>query len=73
MSEELLPMMLEKCLEEYVTPFLDATSTTTTTFDLWMNRRAHDIFAIVINFLIPQWEPYHVCVGLFKVDDTTRV
>jgi hypothetical protein len=53
MSEELLPMMLEKCLEEYVTPFLDATSTTTTTFNLWMNRRAHDTFALVINFLIP--------------------
>jgi hypothetical protein len=73
MSEEILPMMVEKCLEEYVTPFLDATSTATTKFDLWMNKKAHDTFAFVINFLTPQWEPCHVCVGLFEVDDTTRV
>jgi hypothetical protein len=73
MSEDILPMMVEKCLEKYVTPFLNATSTAITTFDLWMNRGAHDTFALVINFLTPQWEHHHVCVGFFEVDDITRV
>lgn len=73
MSEKILPMMVEKCFEEYVTPFLDAMSTTITTFDLWMNRGARDIFALVINFLIPQWEHRHGCVGFFEVDDTIGV
>jgi len=73
MSEEILPMMVEKCLEEYVTSFLDATSTTITTFDLRINRRARDIFALVINLLTPQWEHCHGCVGFFEVDDTIGV
>jgi hypothetical protein len=73
MSEKIIPMMVEKCLKKYVTPFLDATSTVIVTFDLWMNRRACDTFALVINFLTPQWEPCHVCVGLFEVDGTTKV
>jgi hypothetical protein len=66
-------MMVEKCLEEHLTPFLDATPTATTRFDLWMSRATHDIFALVINFLAPQGEPCHICVGVFEVDDTIRV
>jgi hypothetical protein len=29
---------------------------TTFTLDLWMSKRVHDIFAIVINFLSNDWE-----------------
>jgi hypothetical protein len=52
MNEEIFRMMMKKCLE-YVTPFLDATPTTTITFDLWMNKGTHDTFVVVINFLTP--------------------
>jgi hypothetical protein len=34
-----------------------------------MNRRACDTFALVINLFTPQWEPYHVCMGLFEAND----
>jgi hypothetical protein len=34
MNEEILLMIVEKCLDEYVTQFFDVTPTTTTTFDL---------------------------------------
>jgi hypothetical protein len=39
LSEEILPSMVDKCLALYVWPLIDATPTTTTKFDLWMNRR----------------------------------
>jgi hypothetical protein len=34
MNENILLMIVEKCLDEYATPFFDVTPTTTTTFDL---------------------------------------
>ncbi len=55
---------MEKCLDEYVTPFFDVIPIVTTTFDLWMSKRAHEIF------FTPQWEPCHVCMGLFEANDT---
>jgi hypothetical protein len=35
----------------YVLPKLTNYISTTTRFDLWMSKGAHDIFALVINFL----------------------
>jgi len=35
-----------------------------------MNRWACETFALLINFFPPQWEPLHVCVGLFEANDT---
>jgi len=32
-----------------------------------------DIFALVINFISPQWEPHHVIVGLFEANDIAKV
>jgi hypothetical protein len=72
MSEEIFLMMVEKCLKEYVTLLFDVTPIAIEKFDLWMSRTTCDTFAFVINFLTPQWEPRHVCVGLFEVNDTTR-
>jgi len=31
-----------------------------------MFRSGHDTFMLVINFINPQWVPYHVIVGMFK-------
>jgi len=72
MNEEIFPMMVEKCLKEYVTLFFDATPIAIAKFDLWMNKATCDTFAFVINFLTSQWEPRHVCVGLSEVNHTTR-
>jgi hypothetical protein len=41
-----------------------------TSFDLWMSKGAHDIFALVINFLGSDQHPKHVIIGLFE---TTKI
>jgi hypothetical protein len=38
----------------------------TTSFDLWMFKGAHDIFSNVINFLGFYQQPTHVIIGLFE-------
>jgi hypothetical protein len=43
----------------------------TTSFDLWIFKGIHDIFAIVINFLGFDWYPKHVTIGLFEITETT--
>jgi len=44
---------------------------TTFTFDLWMSKRVHNIFAIVINFLSNDREAKHVTIGLFELTYTS--
>ncbi len=40
-------------------------------FDLWMSKGGHDIFALVmINFLSIDWQPKHVTLGFFCGMDT---
>jgi hypothetical protein len=41
-------------------------------FDLWMFKRAHDVFALVMNFLRNYWMPKHITSGLFEVFETSR-
>jgi len=43
----------------YVLPKLGDCISTTTSFKLWMSNRAHDIFALVINFLGSNLEPIY--------------
>jgi hypothetical protein len=42
-----------------------------TSFDLWISKEAHDIFALVINFMIYDWQPKQVTIGLFEATLTT--
>jgi hypothetical protein len=37
-----------------------------------MNRGHQDNFVIVINFLLVDWNPHHVTIGLFKANDITK-
>jgi hypothetical protein len=37
-----------------------------------MNRGQIFFFALVINFLTPDWKPHHVTINLFEANDTTR-
>jgi hypothetical protein len=38
----------------------------TTSFNLWISKGAHDIFALLINFLGSYWQPKQVTIGLFE-------
>jgi hypothetical protein len=35
-------------------------------FGLWMLKGAHDVFALVINFMNEEWQPQHITIGLFE-------
>ena len=71
LSEDVLPTMLERTLNQVVRPYIDACCTITATFDLWMSKGAQDTFCLVINFLTTDWEPKHIIVGFFEAHDTT--
>jgi hypothetical protein len=48
---EILPNLVEKMKQIYVWLKLIDFIPTTTSFDLWMSKGAHDVFTFVINFL----------------------
>ncbi len=47
--------LVEKTNQLYVWLVLANFNFATTSFDLWMSKGVHDIFAIVINFLKANW------------------
>lgn len=57
------------CVDLYVQPQLDVTPIVMITFDLWMSRSQHDNFSLIINFLLVDWKPHHVTIGLFEAND----
>ncbi len=36
-----------------------------------MSKGAHDIFAMVVNFMSINWEPKHATIRLFEANDTS--
>jgi hypothetical protein len=54
-SQEVLVDLVEKTKQEYVLPKLKQCYFATTSFDLWMPKGAHDVFALEINFLSEKW------------------
>jgi hypothetical protein len=54
-SNKRLPRLEEKTKQLYVLPTLVKCHFTTTSFDLWMSKDGHDIFALVINLLGVDW------------------
>jgi hypothetical protein len=61
---------VEKTKQLYVLPSLVECHFVTSSFDLWMSKVRHDIFALVINFLGVDWQPKHITFGLFKRTNT---
>jgi hypothetical protein len=57
----------------YVQPTLANCVSTTCTFDLWMSKGMHDIFAMVVSFISNNWETKHVINGLFEMIDTCGI
>jgi hypothetical protein len=37
----------------------------------WMSHVGHDTFPMVMSFLNDSWEPNHVTMGIFEVQNTT--
>jgi hypothetical protein len=70
---EVLPTVVETTREKYVLLAFASCITCTTSFDLCMSRVGHDTFAMVVSFLNDFWEPSHVIMRIFEVQNTTRV
>jgi hypothetical protein len=63
---------VEKKKELYVSLQLIKCLSANASFNLWMFKRAHDIFTLVVNFLNVNWQPKQVTIGLFEAIETTR-
>ncbi len=61
--------MVTKCLDLYVSSQLDVTPTTTTNFDLWMNKGQQNIFCSCHQIPICILENSDVMIGLFEAND----
>lgn len=64
--------MVVHCSNLLVPLHLNSTPKTIIKFDLWMSKRQHDIFGLIINFLTINWESSHVTIGLLIDNDTTK-
>jgi hypothetical protein len=64
--------MVEKTKQVYVLPKLTYCISTTTNFDLWMSKGAHDIFSLIINILGFDWQPKQVTISLFEATRTIK-
>jgi hypothetical protein len=73
LTKNVLPCLVKCTLEKFVLPYINVAISITTTFDLWMNKGALNIFSLVINFLTLDWEPKYILIGLFEARGTTRI
>jgi len=62
-SQKILPNLVEK---KKVLPKLIDCISANASFDLWMSKGAHDIFALLINFLGFDWQPKQITIGLIE-------
>jgi len=58
--------LVERKKQKYVSSKLAKCYSTVTSFDLRMSKGAHDIFALVINFLMVDWQLKHIMISLLK-------
>jgi hypothetical protein len=71
-SQEVLVGLVQKTKQEYVLLKLKQCYSTIASFDLWMLKGAHNVFALVIRFLSEEWQLQHITIGLFETNETTR-
>jgi hypothetical protein len=69
LNEKVLPYMMKPTVE-FVLPYVNAIVFVITTFDLWMNTGAFDIFPFTIYFLTLDREPKHVT---FEAKHVTKI
>jgi hypothetical protein len=61
---------VEKTKQVYGLPKLTDCTSNKVNFDLWMSKGAHDIFALVINFLEFDQQPKQITIGFFEATKT---
>ncbi len=66
---EMFFAMVKKTMDLHVFPNLAFAFTIFASFDLWMFKGDLDMFSLVINFLNEFWNPMHVTVGLFEMNE----
>jgi hypothetical protein len=64
-----LPKLVEKIKETYVFPLLYDYCCATTSFDLWMSKGAHDVFAFFWDLIGNQNKLLLVCLKPLKLHD----
>jgi len=58
--------LMQKTLMEYVCLKLPTYVLSMCTFDLWMNKGPCNVFVVIVNFMLKNWEPKHVTINLFQ-------
>ncbi len=66
-NEVLLTLVDQMTKDKYVF-FVISSCILTTTFNLWMFKGTHDIFVLVLNFLLLEWGLTHFTIGLFETN-----
>ncbi len=64
--------LVEKTKKPYVFPLLNDYCCATTSFNLWMSKGAHDVFALVIIILGSDYKLKQVTFDLFEIAKTTK-
>jgi hypothetical protein len=71
--EEVFLSLVNITLTKFMQLALTECLTTTHTFDLWMSKGDHDVFAMVVNILSISLEPKHITIGLFEASNVNNV
>ncbi len=61
--------MITVCMDMHVFPKLVSATIIFNSFDLWMSKGGVNTFALVINYLIKTWEPMHILIEFFEVNE----
>lgn len=62
--------LMQKTLVEYVFLKLPIYVLSMCTFDLWTSKRPHNVFGVIVNFMLKNWEPKHITISLFQASYT---
>jgi hypothetical protein len=68
----MLPNLLEKTKQTYVSLVLAKCVSINRNFDLWIFEMALDVFALGVNFLGEDWMFKHITIGLFETFETSK-
>jgi ribulose 1,5-bisphosphate synthetase/thiazole synthase len=62
--------LMQKTLVEYVCLKLPIYVLSMCTFDLWTSKGPHNVFGVIVNFMLMNWEPKHITISLFQASYT---
>jgi hypothetical protein len=66
-SHEVLSNLVEKTKQTNLLPNLVNCNFTIASFDLWMSKGMHDVFALVVKLLGKDYMPKYITTSLFEV------